>query len=135
MQGTTATTTESSGLPETFTEACKKDGYDPATIIPDLSCFPEKLRPAADAILKLLVVTDSIREGHVFDYNNRNEKKWSGWADMETEPNNPSGFRLYVARYGNASSGVGARLSLRSEAEVEHLWKHFEPLLRTWMKQ
>lgn len=117
-------------LVTSFEEACKIKGLDPEKVIPDFSCYPEEFRAPAIAHAKMLIVLDVIKEGHKFDYNNRDEEKWYPWWDMEKDKNNPSGFRLYVAYYVYSLSFVCARLSLRSRKEIQHAVKHFEGLYR-----
>lgn len=127
-------------VPETnlvtsFEQACGKEGYNPATVIPDMSCYPEKHRKALAAAAKLLILTDVVREGHVFNYQDREEDKRYPVFDLEVDGNNPSGFRFDAAYCDNAYSGVGARLSLRSTEEVEHMVKYFEPIYKDWITQ
>jgi hypothetical protein len=97
--------------PKTFEEACKARGYDPATVLPDVSKFPEKHQKAMIAYSKLIIITEAINEGKEPDWNDSDEYKWYPWMDMEVDDNNPSGFRFYAAFYDFYVYGLGRRLS------------------------
>jgi hypothetical protein len=118
-----------------FEAACAARGYDPATVLPDVSMFPVKHQAALTATAKTYIITEAINDGHEPDWNNSDEKKWYGWWDMEVDDNNPSGFRFYGAGYdydGTLTYG-GSRLSFRSKERLLHAAKYFLPLYRDMM--
>jgi len=118
-----------------FTRDCKILGYDPLTIIPDLSRMPSDLQKPVRSFIRLLVGTAAKRGNHKFDYQNRDEEKWYPWWDMEKDENNPSGFRLDDALCDDTDSLVGARLSLRDEKEVREVAEEYIDDYRNVMKQ
>lgn len=119
----------------TFEESCKKQGYNPETVIPDVSMFPEKHQKALVAFAKLLIVAEDIKEGKDPDWNNSSERKWFPWFDMEVDENNPSGFRFGDSGCANAHTYAvgGSRLCFSSEEDVEHITEHFLDLYRDIM--
>lgn len=122
-------------LVESWEELCQKKGYNPETILPDVSNYPHEHQAAVIAFSKLILILEDIRKGHKFDYNNWEEWKYYPWWDLEMDANNPAGFRLPGVARDCTSSGVSSRLSLRSRAEVEHAAKHFESLYKDLIKQ
>ena len=122
-------------LPTTFEEACASRGYDAATVLPDVSKFPVKHQKAITAYAMLVIIAESINEGHEPDWNDRSERKWIPWFDMEVDKNNPSGFRCRDASYGyaNTFSSGGSRLCFRSEESCEYAATKFIDLWRDMM--
>ena len=122
-------------LPTTFEEACASRGYDSATVLPDVSKFPVKHQKAITAYAMLVIIAESINEGHEPDWNDRSERKWIPWFDMEVDKNNPSGFRCDGADYDYTatSSAGGSRLCFRSEESCEYAATKFIDLWRDMM--
>lgn len=120
-----------------FAEACKVEGYDSATVIPDLSSYPEDLRPALQAVAELLIINKAANrtpEGPWKpDYNDYGERKWEPWFDLEKEESNPSGFRFDVSVFGYSSSVVGSRLSYRTKEISEAVAKANEGRYKDFM--
>jgi hypothetical protein len=88
---------ETKTLVTSFEEACQLRGYDPEKCLPEVSMYPAQHQTALIAAAKMFVINEAINEGHQFDWNNFDEKKWFPWFDMELTEDNPSGFRFYVA--------------------------------------
>jgi len=122
-------------LVTSFEEACKVKGLDPEKTLPDVTAYPEEHRKPLIALAKLLIITDVVREGHLFDYNNYDDEKWYPWWYLRKDATNPSGFRLDGAFFAGTNSIVGARLCLRSEEEVNHMVEHFSDLYRAYITQ
>jgi hypothetical protein len=121
--------------PKTFEEACKARGYDPATVLPDVSKFPEKHQKAMIGYSKLIIITEAINEGKEPDWNDSDEYKWYSWMDMEVDDNNPSGFRFSAAYYvySTTYSSGGSRLCFRTKKACEFAAKQFLDLWRDMM--
>ncbi len=115
---------------ESLEQACDRRGWDVKTVIPDMSCYPEKHRAALQAAAEMILITDASREKDP-NWNNRQEKKHIGIMDMEVDENNPSGFRLYVVGYvgTGAFAGLGSRLCFESEDDTTfHLTHHHDKM-------
>lgn len=82
----------------TFEEACAKKGLDPLAILPDVSMFPEKHRPALIATAKMYLIAEELNvleDGKAWEPNwDGDEEKWTPWWDMEKDKNNPSGLSV-----------------------------------------
>jgi hypothetical protein len=124
---------ETKTLVTSFEEACQLRGYDPEKCLPEVSMYPAQHQTALIAAAKMFVINEAINEGHQFDWNNFDEKKWFPWFDMELTEDNPSGFRFYVAYCGIDLSHVGSRLSYRTRAAAEHAGKTFVDIYREMM--
>lgn len=118
---------------KSFEECCADKGYDPNTVIPDLSSYPEELRPALEAAARLLIVHHAHKQGKKFNWASYKEGKHYPWWDMEKEENNPSGFRLRDVHCASTRSGVGSRLSQFSENAARHIATTFESDYRALM--
>jgi len=83
----------------------------------------------------LVVVSKAIREGWTPDYNN-SDWKWYPWFDLETEENNPSGFRFSDSVFTDTrtSAALGPLLCQESEKKADYFGKQFEDLFRKVMK-
>lgn len=121
--------------PKTFEEACSLRGYDAATILPDVSAYPEKHQRSITAFAKLIIITEAINNGREPEWNNDEEEKWYPLWDMEMDQKNPSGFRLYDARYGYAVAYTagGSRLYYRTKEDCEYSATQFIDLWRDMM--
>jgi hypothetical protein len=109
-----------------FKKACENQGYNPDTIMPDLSNYPEKHRGAVSALMQLLILADDANpKDWTPDFNNGDQYKWTPWVDMETDENNPSGFRFFGAYCVSTDAGadLGSRLSFVDEKTTK---KFFE---------
>jgi hypothetical protein len=115
---------------ESLEQACERRGWDAKTVIPDMSCYPEKHRAALQAAAEMILIADASREKDP-DWNNRQEKKHIGIMDMEVDENNPTGFRLDVVDYADAYSaaGLGSRLCFESDDDTRyHLTRHLDKM-------
>lgn len=121
--------------PKTFEEACASRGYDAATVLPDVSKYPEKHQKALIANAKMIIITEDINEGKEPDWNDRDELKWYPWWDMEVDANNPSGFRFDAAGFAftTSHSAGGSRLCYRTKKACEYSAKQFYDLWRDMM--
>lgn len=104
-----------------FEDCCADKGYDPKTVIPDLSSYPEELRPALESAARLLIVHHAHKQGKKFDWQDSDQDKHYPYWDMEKDKNNPSGFRLIGVGCTNAGSGVGSRLCQFTETAAKHI--------------
>jgi hypothetical protein len=119
---------------ESLEQACERRGWDAKTVIPDMSCYPEKHRAALQAAAEMILITDAAREKDP-DWNDRKEEKYTGWMDMEADKNNPSGFQLYAVGYvvTFTSAGLGSRLCFESEEEATFHFTHHLDKMRAMM--
>lgn len=105
-----------------FLQACKLLKYNPKTVLPNVSKMPVHLRAHTTAKAKLEIICEASRGGVELDYDNTDQRKWSGWFWL-----NKPGFRFSAAIYGIAStySSGGPRLCYLSEEEcIWHCKKH-----------
>jgi hypothetical protein len=112
-----------------FEQACKNQGYDAEKVMPDLSMYPEKHREALAAVAQLFILSDDANKDFEPDYNNNDQRKYYPWVDMETEENNPSGFRFDDAGYvcSVAHAFLGSRLVFpNAEAAKEFFEENIE---------
>lgn len=120
---------------ESLKQACEIRGWGkPEDIMPDFSRFPAKHRAALQAVAEMMLIVDASRSKDP-DWNDGSEK-WTGWMDMETDKNNPSGFRFNVACFDHtiAAAGLGSRLCFESEADAKwHLGKQHLDKMRAIM--
>lgn len=120
---------------KSFEEACVALGHDPATILPNVSMFPVKHQKALLAYPKLIIITACINKGWQPDWDNSDEAKYFPWFDMETDDNNPSGFRFYGTYFvcaGTFATG-GSRLCFKTSKAAEYAGKQFLELWREMM--
>lgn len=104
-----------------YETACKKLCKEPLTIEDFSPKLPDDKKQYLLSVERVTTVIEAKKPaGHEFDWNNEDEEKRFPWWDMETYGDAPagSGFSLYGVGYGNAHSGVGARLSSLTEADV-----------------
>lgn len=116
-------------------EACEKLGYDINNVLPDVSKMPEKKQRSTIAFAALDVISEAAREGKEPDWNDRGQRKWFAWWDMEVDDNNPTGFRFLVSTYSYAYSitGSGSRLCFFSEEDCKFHAEKFIDLYRDMM--
>jgi len=121
---------------ETFEQACQLRGYDPNTVLPDVSNYPSVHQKALIAFSKLVIINEAMNEGKKFDWNDYDQNKYYPWFDMEKdEENNPSGFRFndtycvitYSGTYG------GSRLCFFTREDAKYAGEHFVGLYRDIM--
>lgn len=119
-----------------FEEACQYRGYNPATVLPDVSGFPEKHQQSLVAIAKGMIIAEAINEDWEADWNDSDQPKYYPWFDMETEPNNPTGFRFCGSYSGFTGTAVpgGSRLCYKTRALSDYAGKTFVDLYRIMMK-
>lgn len=86
---------------------------------------------------KVTTMIKALKEGRKLDYNNRKQKKYSAWWDMETYGDNPpgSGFRLHDVLCTAASTNAGARLSSESEDDTRFVAELLPEDYKNWMKE
>lgn len=106
-----------------FAFACKKQGYNPKTVLPDVSKMPAHLQKSKIALSKLEVIHEASWDGVEVDYDNLQQEKWGIWVRL-----NKTGFRLFAVCFdftGSYSAG-GPRLCCLSREDMEyHFEKHF----------
>jgi len=117
-------------LVTTFAAACKVAGYDPATIIPDMSAYPVKRRAALVAFAKLMIIAEVLNGGWIPNWDDSTELKYFCWFDMD-QP----GFRLHAVFSENTFcySCCGSQICFKTMALAEHAAHHFLDLYRDLM--
>jgi hypothetical protein len=78
---------------------------------------------------ELVVVTKTVNEGWVADYNNHNQAKWYSWFYLGDN------FRLADSVYRFSSSSVSSRLVLETEEKAKHLSDNFLNLYKEYMNK
>lgn len=119
-----------------YEDACAILGRKPLTLA-DFSALPEADQQPFFSLHKITTAIEAINEGHVFDWNNWEERKYYAWWDMETYSDAPAGSGFSVVVYDDArtDTSVGSRLCTRTEAHTEHLAKVLLDDYRHWIKK
>ncbi len=125
----------------TFEQACALRGYDPLTVVPDVSKMPGHLQKATIAVAKLFVLheaanlisEDGKSEVWIPDWNDSNQYKYLPWWHLKKDRSNKSGFRFGNANYDCTLSVVGSRLCSRNAEIAEFLATDYESLYRDLM--
>jgi hypothetical protein len=91
------------------------------------SCMDLSQDEVGYRLAKLL--TKSLNEGWLPDWNNSNEVKYVPWFDMRGS----SGFRFGGCDYWRTYSGVGSRLCFKSRELAEYAGKQFEEVYKQFM--
>lgn len=109
-----------------FEDACKVEGLNSETVIPDFSCYPEKARRSMIATAKLVIVVQAANrlandgKEWVPDWDNTSQPKYFPWFDMG---GGSAGFRFYV--FGHvfwfSLSSVGSRLCFVTSEACTHV--------------
>ena len=102
-------------------DAYKEVGENRETLL-----IPEPKSPyqvAANDFIDAQVLAAAINEGWIADYDNRKQEKWVIYWNLMSSAGGGSGFALVVVYCGNALSGVGPRLSFKSEKHALHAVK------------
>ena len=121
---------------KTFADACKIEGLDPETVIPNFSCYPEADQKAAEANAKLMIVIKAANR-----LENNNEEWIPNWEDYNEYKYQPyfvmdegsSGFRFYDYGHRVTLSCVGSRLCFISRELGEYISTQFIDLYRDLM--
>ncbi len=115
---------------KSFEDACLFLKYNPDTILPEVSKFPEKYQKAIISFCKLVIITEAINDSHQFNWNDRNEKKWYPWFYL-----NEPGFRFCDAGfdYSLTYSAGGSRLCFRTKEDAIYAAKTFLEYFRDIM--
>ena len=101
---------------EIFNSACKDLGYNPKTIIPDFSQFPENHQRSKIALTKIEIIIEAknkkANKGKTWipDFNNKSEYKYEPWFNMGDNEDGSSGFRYNGCVCWYSDSSVGSRL-------------------------
>jgi hypothetical protein len=95
-----------------FEDACKNQGLDPTTVLPDVSCLPEVDRKAVIAFAKRCIIQRAINEDWEADWADNDQQKYYCWLDVEPDDDGSSGFRLSYGGYDYVFSRtfLGVRL-------------------------
>lgn len=119
----------------TFEEYCDHHGIAEADVLPDVAVVPEKHQAAILSTTKLILLTEAINEGHEFNWNDRKERKWRPWFDLEVDNNNPTGFRFVVSCCDgvDTDAGGGSRLCYRTESDSDFAGTAWEKYWRDLM--
>lgn len=117
---------------KTFDEACFLKGLDSANVLPDVSGFPEEHQEALIALAKLIIIVSAVNGEWKPDWNKSDTLKWYPWFDMETDKNNPTGFRFDDALCFYSRSDVGSRLCFESREAAEYVGKQFTDLYKVY---
>jgi len=115
--------------------AFKKVGLDPNMSINDPE-LPEKYKRILQNVFELIIASEAIRGNFEPDYENKDQYKWESWYDLNTDENNPSGFRFVCSGYTRTTTGsvLGPLLCQETEEQTIFFSKQFEPILRKLMK-
>jgi hypothetical protein len=119
---------------KTFADACKVEGLNAKTVIPDFSNYPKKDGKAMVAHAKLLIIVKAANRlannGKVWkpDWNNGKWDKYYPWFYMRGS----SGFRFGDCASWGTDSDVGSRLCFISREAAEHVGKQFEKLYKDY---
>src|SRR5579871_4445717 len=120
---------------KSFEDLCKKNKWDSAKILPDVSMLPEKFQKATLAIVKLFFITEELnkdKEGNEWqpDWNKDDEYKYYPWFWMD-EP----GFRFDGAGYAVTSACAfgGSRLCFATEELAVYAAKQFIDLYKDYL--
>jgi hypothetical protein len=102
------------------------------------SSIPEITGTNSELLLSinhLIVISEAIRDGWKPDYNN-SSPKWFPWFDLETDNNNPSGFRFDDSTYAHSGTTavLGPLLCQESSDKSEYMATQFEDVFRKVMK-
>jgi hypothetical protein len=111
---------------KTFEDACKTLNFNPETVIPDFSIFPELYQKALIAHAKLILIAQALNEGWQPDWSNWDEYKYYPWFDMEYSASGC--FSCYVCDLWTAGSNAGSRLCFKSRELAEYAGKQFKEL-------
>lgn len=127
-------------LVKSFEEACAKQGYDPATVLPDVSMFPKQHREALISFAKLVIVNEALRvdpktgEPWIPNWSDTDQYKYYPWFDLELHgKRNPSGFRFGASYCAYGLSTVGSRLVYPTSQIAEYAGTQFEALYKAIM--
>jgi len=113
---------------KTFEDACQVLNLEAATIIPDLSFFPEEEREAMIAHLKLIIIAKAINGDWTPDWTNGEWDKYYPWFKMGS----PSGFSYRDFDFWSSYSYVGSRLCFESREKAKYVGTQFEDLYKTY---
>lgn len=102
----------------------------PATVTPDLNCWPKNMRQHKLAEWKLQIVIAAINEGWQPNWNDTSEYKYYPWWRIVTSESRSSGRGLSFSADDCAysHSDVGPRLVFKDIARVYHAAEHFKDL-------
>jgi len=109
--------------PASFEHACEMRGYDPATILPDVSKMPEALAKYTTAAVKRLVIVEAINDGKV-------PQPGQTWRYFPIFKKTGSGFGFLYSDtdYGSTGTDVGARLEFFTQADSDYFGNNFRGL-------
>lgn len=105
-----------------LSQACKLLGYNPKTVLPNVSKMPKHLQKHTIAKSTLEIIAEASREGVELDYDNTDQYKWYPWFWL-----NKPGFRFYVSTcaFTDAYSTGGPRFCYLSREDSDwHAKKH-----------
>lgn len=119
-----------------YEDACKILNIQPLTL-ENFSHLPEGQRQYYYSHHRITTAIEASKEGHQFDWNDYDDRKYFPWWDMETYGDAPAGSGFSYDGYVCDSSGtdVGARLCTRTSAATAHLAKVFFEDYRVIMKE
>ena len=115
---------------KTFEDACQVLNLEAATIIPDLSFFPEEEREAMIAHLKLIIIAKAINGDWTPDWTNGEWDKYYPWFKMGSPSGGGFSSDDYV--YWLTDSAVGSRLCFESREKAKYVGTQFEDLYKTY---
>lgn len=102
---------------ETFEDACKAIGIDAATVLPNVSGYPDYLQRHLLAAAKLLIINKALNGDWVRDFSFEAEAKYYIRFDADATEKYPNGFAVYET----SDHGERASSTLLNEYKTEEL--------------
>lgn len=110
---------------QAFEAACAQLGYDPVTILPDVSMQPEWLQRYNTSNTKRLIIAEAINDGHMPKYDGIERHWFPVWTINE---NSPLGFSRSTSDCWFTNSDVGSRLEFFSREDSDYFGENFMDL-------
>jgi hypothetical protein len=122
---------------DTFEDFCIAKRIPSFETILQVSTLKEKQLLAIQAFAKLILLTEELNEGHVFDWSDPNEEKWEPWFSLKVCHDNPSGFRYFGASCRpsgfRTDTAVSSGLTYWNEKDADFAGTTWTPLFRDMM--
>lgn len=110
---------------QTLEAACAELGITGEITI-EIPDNAKRLFPFLEDNAKAAIVTEALNEGWVPNWDNKNEKKWQLYFNMQTGE-----FSLSLVIYSCECSDVPSRLCFKNEELARHAVKYFSDIYRS----